>query len=137
MDLATRQALLEGGLERAAEALGDVTEPVMAVFYERFPEAQAAFDRLSLGNRAQLEGEMVAQAVYCLMTWFEYPGEVQGVLMTSVPHHKQTLEVRPEWYEGLLSSTCAVLSADAPDGARQVWQDLRSELCDFIRDAGC
>jgi len=31
------------------------------------------------------------------MTWFEFPGEVQGVLMTSVPHHKQTLEVRPEW----------------------------------------
>ena len=137
MDLATRQALLEGGLERAAEALGDVTEPVMAVFYERFPEAQAAFDRLSLGNRAQLEGEMVAQAVYCLMTWFEYPGEVQGVLMTSVPHHKQTLEVRPEWYEGLLASSCSVLSAHAIDGEQQVWEDVETELRGLILDAAC
>lgn len=93
---ATSQALLERGLERAAETLGDVTEPVIAAFYERFPEAQATFDRLSLGNRSRLEGEMVAQALYCLMTWFEYPDEVRGVLMTSVPHHKQTLEVRPE-----------------------------------------
>ena len=37
---------------------------------------------------------MVEQRPYCLMTWFECPGEVTGLLMTSVPHHKQTLEVR-------------------------------------------
>ena len=137
MDPAASQALLERGLERAAEALGDVTEPVMAAFYERFPEARAAFDRLSLGNRANLEGEMVAQAIYCLMTWLAYPGEVQGVLMSSVPHHEQTLEVRPEWYEGLLASSCAVLSVYAADGELEVWQDLESELRAFIRDAAC
>jgi hemoglobin-like flavoprotein len=137
MDPATRQALLERGLDRAAERLGDVTGPVMAEFYQRFPEAQAAFDRLSLGNPAKLEGEMVAQALYCLMTWFEYPGEVKGVLMSSVPHHKQTLEVRPEWYEGLLASSCAVLGACAAEDTHQVWRDVESELRDFIRDAAC
>jgi len=68
MDPAARQALLERGLERAAEALGDVTEPVMAAFYAGFPEAEASFERLSLDNRARLEGEIVAQALYCLMT---------------------------------------------------------------------
>ena len=78
--------------------------PMIAAFYERFPEAQAAFDRLSLGKRARLEGEMVEQALYCLMTWFECPGEVTGELMTSVPHHKQTLEVRPECCEGYLAA---------------------------------
>lgn len=135
MDSATRHALIERGLERAAGRLGDVTAPVIAAFYERFPEAQAAFDRLSLGNRTRLEGEMVAQAIYCLMTWFEYPGEVQGVLMTSVPHHKQTLEVRPEWYEGLLACSCAVLSVHAAAGEHQAWQELEAELRDLIRDA--
>ena len=109
----------------------------MAVFYARFPEAQAAFERLSLGNRAKLEGEMVAQALYCLMTWFEYPGEVTGVLMTSVPHHKQSLEVRPEWYEGLLASSCAVLRAHAITGEQQVWQDVETALRSLILDAAC
>jgi hypothetical protein len=54
MDLAPRQALLEGGLERAAKGIGDVTGAVMAAFYEQFPGAQAAFERLSLGNRVKL-----------------------------------------------------------------------------------
>jgi len=45
-------------------------------------------------KRARLEGEMMEQPLYCRMTWFECPGEVTGLLMTSVPHHKQTLEVR-------------------------------------------
>ena len=40
----------------------------MAAFYAGFPEAEASFERLSLGNRARLEGEIVAQALYCLMT---------------------------------------------------------------------
>jgi len=80
MDAAMKHVLLDRGLERVAEQLGDVTAPIMAAFYERFPEAQVAFDRLSLGNRARLEGEMVAQALYCLMTWFAHPGRGQGCL---------------------------------------------------------
>ncbi|MBX9642992.1 MAG: hypothetical protein K2W91_02695 [Novosphingobium sp.] len=32
-----RQALIEAGLGRAAEALGDVTQPVIDQFYSRFP----------------------------------------------------------------------------------------------------
>lgn len=135
MDPAAKHDLLERGLERAAECLGDVTGPVMAAFYEQFPEAQATFDRLSPGNRARLEGEMVAQTIYCLMTWFKFPGEVEGVLMTSVPHHEQTLEVRPDWYEGLLACSCAVLSVHAVGGELQALLDIEAELRDLIREA--
>ena len=37
------QAAIEARLERAAAVLGDLTAPVMAEYYRRFPEAQASF----------------------------------------------------------------------------------------------
>jgi len=135
MDSAHRHALLEQGLLRAAEQLGDVTQPVMEAFYLRFPDARAAFDRLALGRRANLEGEMVAQVLYCLATWFEQPGEVEMVLMGSVPHHAQTLEVRPEWYDGLIAAGCAVLGGQADGEERAVWDELEAELRAVVRDS--
>ena len=137
MDAVRKRALLEPGLLRAAEALGDVTAPVMGAFYARYPEAKAAFERLALGNRARLEGEMVAQVLYCLMTWFEHPGEVTGVLMSSVPHHEQTLGVRPVWYEGLMACTCAILRVHATAVEHEAWRDVEARLCAVIRNAAC
>mgnify|MGYP000090069482 CR=1 FL=1 len=50
-----RQQIIEAGLERAAEVLGDVTEPVMAEFYRRYPDARASFQHHSPHNPASLE----------------------------------------------------------------------------------
>lgn len=135
MDSAHRHTLLEQGLLRAAERLGDVTQPVMQAFYLHHPEARAAFDRLALGRRANLEGEMVAQVLYCLTTWHEQPGEVEMVLMGSVPHHAQTLEVRPEWYEALIAAGCAVLGGDAEGPERAMWDELEAELLAVVRQS--
>ena len=131
MDAGARQALLETGLARAAELLGDVTGAVMAAFYARFPEARSAFDRLALGRREQLEGEMVEQALYCVMNWFDRPGEIEIILLGSVPHHGDTLMVDPSWYEGLIAATGTVLAATVPAGAadeRAVWAEVDGEL---------
>ena len=54
-----RLAIIEAGLERAADQLGDVTAPVMAEFYARFPAARASFSHHMPGNPASLEAEMV------------------------------------------------------------------------------
>ena len=55
--------------------------------------------------------------------------------MTSMLHHEQTLEVRPEFYEGLLVSTCSVLGAHAAADEFEMWQALEAELRTLVRDA--
>src|SRR3546814_8825686 len=67
MERAEKMALLDRGLTRAAEAIGDVTPAVMALYYARYPEAAASFEHHGLGKTAALEGEMVENCLYCLM----------------------------------------------------------------------
>jgi len=142
MNMTARQALLDAALDRAAEALGDLTAPVIAHFYQRHPDAPARFDALWPGDRTRLEGEMVAQALYCLMYWLNSPGEIEIMLGGSVPHHARTLAVPPHWYAGLLDSCITVVrSTIPPDNAdeRQVCDDIRRELLETITaaTAGC
>lgn len=138
MDDAAKQALLDKGLERAAEVLGDVTEPVVELFYARFPEAREAFERLALGARHKLEGEMVEQVLYCVMNLFDRPGEIEIILLGSVPHHGDTLLVDPAWYEGLIAAASEVLVATVPADAadeRAVWVEVDAVLRGMVRQA--
>jgi len=126
-----KKALLDVSLERAAELLGDVTGAAMARYYAAFPDARHAFETLWPGNRAQLEGEMVERALYCLMYWLESPGEIEILLNGSVLHHNDTLHVTPEWYSGLIEATAEVVVETIPrQNALEfaVWQELRDEL---------
>jgi len=43
-----KSMLLENSLERAAERLGDITEPVMNRYYASHPEARASFNEHGL-----------------------------------------------------------------------------------------
>lgn len=138
MDTDGKKALAEAILMRAAEDLGDVTQPAIALFSQRFPQSHEAFERLWSGNRAKLEGEMVSQALYCLMSWFDSPGEIEIVLLGSVPHHAQTLEVPPDWYGGLLAALADTIGATIPDDAAQeraLWGELKAELLGVIEQS--
>jgi hypothetical protein len=131
MRVEEKKALLEASLERAAEQTGDITRPVMERYYLRFPEARVAFETLWPGNRSQLEGEMVERALYCLMYWFESPGEIEILLTGSVLHHNDTLRVPPEWYGGLIDATTDVIVGTIPpqnSAELEVWDELRREL---------
>ncbi len=135
MDTETKKALLEATLTRAAEQLGDVTAPAIALYFRRFPEACEAFERLWSGSRGLLEGEMVAQSLYCMMNWFDSPGEIEIVLLGSVPHHAHTLKVPPGWYGGLLNAVADTIEATIPVGKtdeRAVWREMRGELIGLI-----
>lgn len=135
MDTAAKRALLETSLERAAEEIGDITRPVIDLFYQRFPESREAFDRLWPGRRDTLEGEMTERTLYCLMQWFESPGEIEIMLMGSVPHHDATLQVRPEWFAGFIDATADVITATIPvdrTDEQEVWQELRAELQEIV-----
>lgn len=137
MDNNTEVEILEQILFRAAEQLGDITEPVMAAYYARFPEAKASFDHHSLGNIAYLEGQMVENSVFCLMRWVEAPSEIRIMFAESVPHHNDTLRIPPEWYAGLIEATADVIGNSIPaDRPREkmLWDQTRQDLRALVEE---
>lgn len=134
-----KQALLDTSLTRAAEQLGDVTEPVFERYYAAFPEARERFYELSLHRPFQLQGQMVEQALYCLMQWFFSPDEIRIVMVGTVPHHLETLEITPRCFTGLMDTICDVIvetiPADCPDELA-VWAELRAAMHGLF-DEGC
>ncbi|MGL4566753.1 MAG: hypothetical protein ACRCVD_15770 [Halioglobus sp.] len=131
-------ALLEHTLTRAAEQIGDITQPVMSLYYQRHPEARTAFEAHCQGNRAALEGDMVERILYCLMYWLESPGEIEIMLAGSVIHHADTLQVTPLWFEEMLGATADIIGATIPGDSPEelaVWNRVCGELCDVIRQS--
>lgn len=139
MDAAEKTALVECTLIRAAEQLGDITESSMANYYRRFPEAKQAFHAHSPLDPGKLEGQMIENSLYCLMYWFESPGEIKILLSNSVPHHSDTLEVPPQWYAELIETTAEVVATTIPPENTlelTVWDELRSDLAKLIKQYG-
>ncbi len=129
-----RLTVIEAGLERAADALGDVTAPVIAEFYRRYPEAQASFAHHMPGNPASLEAEMVGNTLYYVMTWFEKPVEARIAFDSSVPQHRVALGVPPDWYRGFIDAFLDVVEPAAVASAadRAVWRELREGLVGLV-----
>ena len=129
-----RQQIIEVGLERAAEVLGDVTEPGMVEFYRRYPDARASFQHHSPHNPASLEAEMVGNALYYVMTWFEAPSEARIAFDSSVPHHRVALGVPPDWYRGFLEAFLDVVEpvAVVTGEDKAAWSDLREGLVGLV-----
>jgi hypothetical protein len=139
MNVATQNDLLEAVLERAANRLGDITPLVIERFYQQFPDARETFRSLSAAYGAALEGEMVERTLYCLMSWLHSPGEVEIVLMDSVPHHAATLGVPPAMYAGLLDATAATIAETIPPHRSQeveLWRQVSDELREQIERSG-
>ena len=131
---AARQALIEQGLGRAAEVLGDVTQPVIDLFYARFPDARASFAYHSPSKPESLEAEMVGNALFYVMVWFENPIEARIAFDSSVPHHRVALGVPPDWYQGFLEAFLDVVEpAAAPLGEEaEAWAILREGLVGLV-----
>jgi len=129
-----RLRLIEQGLERAAEALGDITQPVMTEFYARYPDARASFVHHSPLKPASLEAEMVGNTLYYVMSWFENPVEARIAFDSSVPHHRVALDVPPDWYRGMIEAFLAVVepAAIADEADREAWQVLREGLVGLV-----
>jgi len=136
---AFRLASVEQSLSRAAERTGDITVPVLDRYYGRCPEARAAFDEHSLGNRAWLEARMVENSLHCLLRWFECPGEIEILLAGSVLHHSDILDVPPMLYSELIDATAEVVAETIPPEnarEREVWDTLRRELQELVDRSG-
>ncbi|MDE2563524.1 MAG: hypothetical protein KGL48_14875 [Sphingomonadales bacterium] len=130
-----RKHLVDAGLERAAEALGDITAPVMAEFYRRHPEARASFRHHSPLDPAKLEAEMVGNTLYYVMIWHENRWEAGFAIDQSVPHHRVALDVPPDWFRGMIEALLDVVepaAAPAPGEEQEAWQDLREGLTGLV-----
>lgn len=131
MNAREKQAVVDRILARAAEQLGDITGLAMARYYDNCPDAKAAFEAHAFGNLARLEGMMIENSLYCLMYWFDSPGEIEIMLGESVLHHNDTLNVPPAWYRDLIEATAEVIAETIPaNNASELatWEELRRDL---------
>jgi hypothetical protein len=138
MDVVKKQALVHSSLTRAAESLGDITATVYALYYARCPNGRLLFDDLHPGGRAQLEGTMVQQALYCLMSWFDSPGEIEIVLISTIPHHIETLGVSGEMFTRLITAVCDTITSTIPPHEEHelaVWRELHSDLIGLCEES--
>ncbi|KAF0179895.1 MAG: hypothetical protein IV086_11980 [Hyphomonadaceae bacterium] len=137
MDLGAKKALLDVILQRAADQLGDLTPHVMDAFYRRFPDAKLRFADLANGERLKLEQQMVEQALYCLMVWLDGRPQIEIIFHTTIPHHAQTLSVRPELFSELIAAVHATIAATIPAQETEetaVWNELHAGMKALIAD---
>lgn len=130
-----QQSAIEARLARAADVLGDLTAPVMAEYYARFPDARASFIHHAPQGPERLEAEMVGNTLYYVMTWFESPVEARIYFDTSVPHHRVALDVPPDWFRGLIEALIDVIARAAPaldPDEQRAWDELRAALVGLV-----
>jgi len=138
MQTERKSELLETGLARAADTLGDITGPVMAEYYANHPQAKISFEEHGLGNHVKLEAEMVESIIYCLMNWYDRPEEIRIMFGSTVPHHQQALHISSEWFAGLVDAAIRVIVASVPESHADelaVWQEIRTGFEVLIEEA--
>ena len=122
-------------LERAANEKGDITQQVMSRYYSQHPQAKEHFKRHSQFSWNNLEGEMVERSLYCFMYWAQSPGEIEFLLMGSVPHHADILGIPPDFYQGLIDATAAVIESTIPEeneDEKHIWTEMYQEIHDMF-----
>ncbi|MCB2049589.1 MAG: hypothetical protein KDE32_15390 [Novosphingobium sp.] len=104
-------------------------------FYAAIPEAKERFQFHQPVKREKLEGEMVEQALYCLMRWHTSRSEIEIILATTVPHHLVALDIPFEQFSGMVDAVCDVVAGTIPAGdeaEQRVWNDLHREIAAFM-----
>lgn len=138
LPVADRLVLMQTTLERAAEELGDLTEPVTKRFYRRCPAAAASFRELGLGEPRPLEARMIESVLFCLMTWLEERPIVEMLIQVYLPHHYLTLGVEVDWFRAMVEETADIIAETIPPGnaaERAAWSEISSGVLAVIADA--
>ncbi len=138
--LAGEQAaqLVDNILERASDLLGDITPHVMARYYAAMPQAMERFEFHHPYKREKLEGEMIEQALYCLMRWHSDRSEIEIILSTTVPHHMFALDIPLELFTGMLDAVFDTIAETIPadaDPDRTLWRGLHEALRQQVEES--
>lgn len=130
-----RAALAERSMERLVEQVGDITGPVLDIYYARHPGTRQSFVHHGMGDTAELEGRMVTATAFMLLQWASDPYSTRIEQGTTIVHHNDTLVIGPQWYVGLVDAVLQVLHETIPpeaDDERSVWQEVRREIVQFV-----
>ena len=136
MEKSTDAELIDRCLAFAADKIGDLHPPVLEKYHDRLPGAKAELARHD--DSGELEHSMVEQALYCLMTWFVRPMDVQIVLRETVPHHIQTLMVPLPYLEQPITALIDVVGEAVPltaEAELMTLNKLQKELQLTLREA--
>ncbi len=129
--------LVDAILERASDVLGDITSHVMQRYYAAMPQAKERFAFHNPNRPSKLEGEMIEQALYCLMRWHTDRSEIEIILDTTVPHHMYALDISLELFTGMMDALCETVAETIPASAvdeLRCWQEMRRKMTGFMRD---
>jgi hypothetical protein len=136
MERTEKVELIGAVLERAADVLGDITRPVVELCYAPNPEIRALFEALYPSDPEHLEGTMVEQSIYCLMYWPERPGEIEIVLVSTIPHHIETVGIGMEHFIHFFDAVGDVVAATIPrseTAQARAWEAQRGELAALMQ----
>lgn len=123
--------LIDSILERVGDTLGDITAQVMARYYAAMPQAIERFEFHQPVRREKLEGEMVEQALYCLMRWHSDRSEIEIILSTTVPHHLFALDIPLALFTGMMDAVCETVAVTIPESETdelRCWQDMQRDI---------
>lgn len=110
----------------------------MAKYFASHPGAIISFQEHGLGNSVKLEAEMVESVVYCLMNWYDRPEEIRIMFGSTVPHHKDALNVSHEWFAGLIDAAISIISDTVPETNEEelaVWAEIRVGFQTLVAEA--
>ena len=133
-----KQGSIEKILELVAEERGDITAEVLDLYFERYPQAREIFQEAGSHNtELRLQQEMVETGLYCLMTYFERPTEVEIILLQTVPHHN-FLNIPTDYFCGLNDAIFDVMERTIPmdySNEKRSFQELRTSLTEIIQSS--
>lgn len=130
-------SLVDRILERAADALDDITPQVMARYYAAMPQARERFEYHHPFKPEKLEGEMVEQVLYCLMRWHSERSEIEIILGTTVPHHLHALDIPIDLFTGMMDAVCETIAETIPADQlteQRCWETMHREMTEFVLD---
>ncbi len=133
-----KQGSIEKILELVAQERGDITEEVLDLYFKRYPQARQIFREAGSNNtELRLQQEMVESGLYCLMTYFERPTEVEIILLQTVPHHN-FLNIPTDYFCGLHDAIFDVIESATPmnySKEKKSFQELRISLTEIIQSS--
>lgn len=135
--LSEKQEQIDDLFTELADDMGDIVPSAMERFYKACPEGKALFVQHAGSDLRQLEGSMVEQALFCVLSWYEAPAEIEIVLKYSLPHHVHTLDVPYAAFRALFLAIFDEVDVYVQKTKieNSAWPDLKSELLQALDTA--
>lgn len=125
--------LINLSLEQVVEALGDPTQPIFTLMFERFPELHD-FE----GEDSSWQNYMIQEILGNFLEYGENPDMALAVIREMTEHHMMigvSLDIFKGMYQAMLDTLTPVFSGPHRDDMVNVWQTTVSQINHSIDSA--